>query len=123
VSVAAISLWLKAAEIIPEEAKEYVSASAISGEVPDGKIDYQTAIRVGRSIKEPQRQVEIIRALAEKKPSVKERKRIIEKASKEPEKPIQEVFKEASQVILTLDFKTAEDLRLSRPESLRRRPQ
>jgi ParB/RepB/Spo0J family partition protein len=108
VSVGAISLWLKAAEIIPEEAKEYVSASAISGEVPDGKIDYQTAIRVGRSIREPQRQVEIIRALAEKKPSVKERKQIIEKASKEPEKPIQEVFKEASQVILTLDFKTAE---------------
>lgn len=105
VSEATVSLWLKAFEIIPEEAKKFVGASTISGEVPDGKIDYQTAIRVGRIVKEPERQIEIIKTLAETKPTVKERKQIIEKVSQNPERPIQELIKEAIQITPTLDFK------------------
>lgn len=109
ITEATISLWLKAVEIIPQEAKKFVAASAISGEVPNGKIDYQTAIKVGRSIKEPERQVEIIKGLAEKRLPVKERDQIIEKAAREPQKPIEQVFKEASQTPIELVF-LAKDL-------------
>jgi len=109
ITEATVSLWLKAVEIIPQEAKKFVAASEISGEVPNGKIDYQTAIKVGRLIKEPERQVEVIKGLAEKKVPVKERNQIIEKATREPYISIEQVFKEAGQTPIELVF-LAKDL-------------
>lgn len=109
VSESTVSLWLKAFEIIPQEARQFVAASAISGDVPVGKIDYQTAMKIGRSIKEPERQVEMIRNLVKERPSAKKRSRIIEKAAHEPQKPIDQVFKETSDAPIELIF-SAEDL-------------
>ncbi|MEM3011564.1 MAG: ParB/RepB/Spo0J family partition protein, partial [Candidatus Bathyarchaeia archaeon] len=84
VSQDTVSLWLRAAEIVPQEAQKYVAPSTVSGEVPEGKIDYQTAVKVGRSVKEPEKRVEVIKKLAEKKLPVKERIQVIEKIAKEP---------------------------------------
>jgi ParB family chromosome partitioning protein len=109
VTEATISLWLKAVEVIPEEAKQFIAASTISGDVPNGKVDYQTAIRVGRSIKEPERQLEVIRNLAKEKPSVKVRNRIIENAANEPQKPIEQIFKEENKTSIEVFF-SAQDL-------------
>jgi ParB family chromosome partitioning protein len=96
VSTDTIALWLRTVEIIPKQVQKLVAPATVSGEVPEGKIDYQTAIKIGRSIKEPEKQVEIIKKLAAKHLPVKERMQIIKKAVEEPEKPLEQVFEEAS---------------------------
>jgi len=108
VSQGTIAMWLKAVEVVPEEAQKYVAPSTISGEVPEGKIDYQTAVKVGRSIMEPERQVEIIRKLAEKRLPVKERKMIIETMAQEPERAVDEVIREVAEAPIELTFSANE---------------
>jgi ParB family chromosome partitioning protein len=104
VSPETISAWLRTTELIPQEVQNYVAPSAVSGDVPDGKIDYQTAVRVGRIVEEPERRVEIIKKLAEKHLPVKERAEVIRRAASEPEKSIEEVFAETFEVPIELEF-------------------
>jgi ParB family chromosome partitioning protein len=104
VSADAISAWLRSAEVVPEEVQKLVAPSTISGSVPQGKIDYATALKVGRSIKEPERQVEIIRRLAEKRIPVKDRAQIIERLTREPERPVEEVMEEVAKAPYELQF-------------------
>jgi ParB family chromosome partitioning protein len=106
VSPEAVSTWLRTAEVVPEEAQNYISPSTISGEVPEGKIDYQTAVRVGRSIQDPEKRVEVIKKLAEKRLPVKERSQVIERVLLEPEKSVDEVFEEVAESPCTLQFAT-----------------
>jgi ParB family chromosome partitioning protein len=103
-----ISNWLRTVEVIPGEAQVYVAPSARSGEVPEGKIDYQTAVKVGRSFQEPEKRVEIIRGLAEKRLPVKERAQIIDKMAREPEKSLEEAMEEVAASAFTMNF-SAED--------------
>lgn len=102
-----ISLWLRTFEVVPQEVQKYVAPSTISRKVPEGKIDYLTAVRVGRSVKEPERRVEVIKKLAEKRLPVKERTQVIEKVAREPEKPIEEVIEEVAKIPYELPFRLA----------------
>lgn len=111
VSANAVSLWLQAVEVIPEEAQKYVAPSTVSGQVPDGKVDYQTAMTVGRSIKEHEKKVEVIQKLAEKRLPIKERKEVIKKAALEPEKPIEKIVEDLERTPFEINFE-AEDKRL-----------
>jgi ParB family chromosome partitioning protein len=106
----AVSLWLRSVEVVPQEAQKYVAPSTISGQVPEGKIDYQTAVRVGRSVEEPEKKVEVIKKLVEKRLPTKERAEVIKKLAREPEKPIEEVIKEVTEAPCELEF-LAEDKR------------
>ena len=103
-----IRAWLRTVEVVPEEVQRLVAPSTVSGEVPEGKIDYQTAMKVGRSVKEPERQVEVIKKLAEKRLPVKERTMIIEKVAQEPEKPVDEVIEEVMSTSYELAFAGAD---------------
>jgi ParB family chromosome partitioning protein len=89
-----VSLWLRTVEVVPTEAQTYVAPSTISGEVPEGKVDYLTAVKVGRRVEEPEKRVEMIKKLAEGRLPVRERDQIIKKVAEEPEKPIDEVIEE-----------------------------
>jgi hypothetical protein len=104
VSADAVSLWLRTIEVVPQEAQKYVAPSTVSGEVPEGKIDYLTAVRVGRSVREPEKRVEVIKQLAEKRMPVKERAEVIRRLTLEPEKPIEEVIAEVEQEPYVLRF-------------------
>jgi len=106
----AVSLWLRTVEVVPQEAQKYIAPSTISGQVPEGKIDYQTAVKVGRSVEEPEKRVEVIKKLAEKRLPVKERVEVIKKVASEPEKPIEEVIEEVAEAPCEMQF-TAEDKR------------
>jgi len=108
VSSNVISLWLRSVEVVPQEAQKYVASSRISGQVPEGKIDYQTAVKVGRSVEEPEKKVEVIKKLVEKRLPTKERTEVIKKLAGEPEKPIEEVIKEVLEAPCELEF-VAED--------------
>jgi ParB family chromosome partitioning protein len=111
VSPEAVSTWLRTAEVVPEEAQTYVAPSTISGEVPEGKIDYQTAVKVGRSIQEPEKRVEVIKKLAEKRLPVKDRSQVIERVVLEPEKSVEEIIEEVAESPCTLHF-AAEDKKI-----------
>jgi len=102
-----ISLWLRTVELVPQEVQKYVAPSTISREVPEGKIDYLTAVRVGRSVKEPKRRVEVIKKLAEKRLPVKERTQVIEKVAREPERPVEELIEEVAEIPYELPFRLA----------------
>jgi len=104
VSSDAISLWLKTVEVVPKEAQKYVAPSTVSGQVPDGKVDYLTAVKVSRSVEKPERQVEVIKKLAEKRLPIKERNQVIKKAAREPERPIEEVMKDVAEAPFELQF-------------------
>ncbi len=106
-----ISLWLRTVEVVPQEAQKYVAPSTISGQVPEGKIDYQTAVKVGRSVEEPEKRVEVIKKLAEKHLPVKERTEVIKKLALEPEKPVEEVIEEVAEAPYEMRF-TADDKKL-----------
>jgi ParB family chromosome partitioning protein len=106
-----VSLWLRTVEVVPREAQRYVAPSTISGQVPEGKIDYQTAVKVGRSVEEPEKRVEMIKKLAEKRLPVKERTEVIRKVTLEPEKPLEEVFEEVAEAPYEMRF-TADDKKL-----------
>jgi uncharacterized protein YqfB (UPF0267 family) len=84
--------------VVPKEVQGLVAPSTISGSVPEGKIDYATALKVGRSVKEPERKAEIIKKLAETRLPVKERAQVIERVTLEPEKSIEEVIEEVAAV-------------------------
>jgi ParB/RepB/Spo0J family partition protein len=99
-----VSLWLRTVEVVPQEAQKYVAPSAVSGQVPEGKIDYLTAVKVGRSVEKPEKRVEVIKKLAEKRLPVEERSQIIKKIALEPEKPIEEAFEEVAETPCELRF-------------------
>jgi ParB family chromosome partitioning protein len=107
----AVSLWLRTVEVVPQEAQKYVAPSTISGQVPEGKIDYQTAVKVGRSVEEPEKRVEVIKKLAEKRLPVKERAEVIKKVALEPEKPVETVIEEVAEAPYEMRF-MADDKRL-----------
>jgi ParB family chromosome partitioning protein len=104
VSSDAVSLWLRAIEVIPEEAQKYVAPSTISGDVPEGKIDYLTAVRVGRAVDEPEKRIEIIRKLAEKRLPSRERAQVIKNIALEPEKPLDEIIEEVVEAPYEMRF-------------------
>jgi len=104
----AVSLWLRSVEVVPQEAQKYVAPSTISGQVPEGKIDYQTAVKVGRAVEEQAKRVEVIKELAEKKLPVKQREQVIAKVAREPEKPIQQIIEEVKEAPCEIQF-VAED--------------
>jgi ParB family chromosome partitioning protein len=104
VSGETVSLWVRATETVPQEAQKYVAPSMISGQVPEGKVDYQTAVRVGRSIEEPEKRVELIRRFAEKRLPVKDRSQIIKKVAQEPEKAIEDAFEEVEEAPVVMQF-------------------
>jgi len=108
VSVDAISLWLRATDVIPREAQEFVAPSTASRQIPEGKIDYLTAVRVGRSVKQRGKRVELIKKLAEKRFPSKERIQIVKKIAEEPDRSIEEVIDEVIETPYEMQF-TAED--------------
>jgi ParB family chromosome partitioning protein len=103
-----VSLWLRTIEVVPKEAQKYVAPSTVSGQVPEGKIDFLTAVKVGRSVEEPEKRLEIIKTLAEKRLPAKDRDQVIKKIAHEPEKPIEEAMKEVADAPYELRL-TAED--------------
>ena len=100
----AVSLWLRTVEVVPKEAQKYVAPSMVSGQVPDGKIDYLTAVKVGRSVEEPEKRVEVIRKLAEKRLPSKEKAQVIQKLIRQPEKSVEQIIKEVEETPYDMQF-------------------
>jgi ParB family transcriptional regulator, chromosome partitioning protein len=108
VSADAVSLWLRTNEVVPNEAQQYVAPSTVSGQVPTGKIDYLTAVKVGRTVEEPEKRIEAIKKLAEKRLPSKEKAQVIEKLARQPEKTVDQVIKEVEETPYEMQFESVD---------------
>lgn len=108
VSSDAVSLWLRTVEVVPKEAQKYVAPSTVSGQVPEGKIDYLTAVRVGRAVEEPGKRVEVIKKLAEKRLPSNEKAQVLEKLAREPEKSLEQVMQEVAEAPYEMQFEAVD---------------
>jgi ParB/RepB/Spo0J family partition protein len=98
-----VKIWVRTLGL-PEEVQKLV-APRETHRVPEGKIDYQTALHVVERIKEPERQVEMAREIAERRIPQREAQRIIREVVKEPERSIAEVIKEIGEEPYELPFR------------------
>lgn len=100
-----VSEWLRLTEA-PEEIQRMVAPSEpISKTVPKGKIDWKTAVTITQRIKEPQRQIEVAKELAEKTTPSREVRTVIREVAREPSRPVKEIVKEIVEKPYRLPFR------------------
>lgn len=103
VSFEAVKIWVRTLSL-PEEVQKLV-APRETHRVPEGRIDYQTALHVIERIKEPEKQVEMAREIAERRIPQREAQRIIREVVREPEKSIEEVIEKIAEEPYELPFR------------------
>jgi ParB/RepB/Spo0J family partition protein len=105
VSERTISSWLELVEA-PKELQSLVAPAAKIGVPrPQGKIDWDTAVTITRRISEPARQVSLAKEIAKRPIYRREARKVISKAASEPEKPIEQVFKEVIETPYEMPFR------------------
>jgi ParB family chromosome partitioning protein len=94
VSFETIKSWVRTLGL-PDEIQQRIAArEPTERRLPQGKIDYQTALHIVEKVKQPEKQVELARRLAEDHMPQRAARGIIREVAKEPEKSIQQVFRE-----------------------------
>jgi ParB family chromosome partitioning protein len=105
VTESVISEWLRLTQA-PEEIQRMVAPSeAERRTVPEGKIDWKTAVTITQKIREPNRQVEVAREIARKITPTSEYRTIIQEAAKEPSRSVKEIVKEVVEKPYRLPFR------------------
>lgn len=105
VSETTMNSWLKLVSA-PKELQSLVApATKIGVPRPQGKIDWDTAVSITRKIKDPSRQVNLAKEIAKRPVYRREARKVISKAAKEPEKPIEQVFKEVVEKPYDMPFR------------------
>jgi ParB/RepB/Spo0J family partition protein len=89
---ATVRTWLRTLSL-PEELQERI-APRDTQRVPEGRIDYQTALRISEKIKDPERQVEIAERLAAGRVPQRLAHEIIERAAAMPERDVSQVIQQ-----------------------------
>lgn len=94
VSVALVSQWVQTTDV-PKEVQLLISPTERRREpIPKGHISADTARVIRRQIKEPKKQVELAKTFAQRPAPVRQVRQIIKEVAREPDKPIQQVFRE-----------------------------
>ena len=94
VSFETMKSWVRTLGLPVEIQQQIAAREPTERRLPQGKIDYQTALHIAEKVKEPRKQVELARRLAQKHVPQRTASRIIKEVVKEPQKPIQQVFRE-----------------------------
>jgi len=89
----AISSWLQTMGM-PIGVQQRIAPETARRAVPEGKIDYDTAVRISRQVKEPEKFVEVIEYIAEKRIPRRIATQVTKQIAREPEKPVEQVFRE-----------------------------
>jgi ParB family chromosome partitioning protein len=83
--------WFKLLQM-PQEIQLLVKPERVSSF--KGGIDYQMAAAIARQIKQPEKQIDLARRLAKQHTPQRAAYQIIKEVAKEPEKPVEQVFRE-----------------------------
>jgi len=86
--------WLQLIRM-PEDIQKLIKPQRMSSSSRrEPRLAYQIATTIGREVKEPQRQVELAKGIAERHVPPRVAREIIKGVAREPNKPIKQVFKE-----------------------------
>jgi len=84
--------WLQTLEL-PKQVQKLVAARNVE-RVPKGKIDYQTAVRIARTVKKPEKQVEIAREFAQRRVSWRAARQVLKQVARTPHRPVPSVMRQ-----------------------------
>jgi ParB family chromosome partitioning protein len=101
-----VRTWVKTLEL-PEEVQKMV-APREQKSVPEGKVDYATALDAARRIEEKPRQVEVLRRIVEEQLPQAKAKEVIRKVAEEPEKKVEDVVREVMTAPVEMSFRMSE---------------
>lgn len=88
-----IRAWVRTLNL-PEEVQERIGAREAK-RVPEGKIDYRTALDIAEKIKDPERQVEVATQLSEERVPREVARDVIRRAATESPVPIADIVQDA----------------------------
>lgn len=97
--------WMAVATQLPEETHRFIAPQTTSRRVPEGKVDWRTAERVARQIKEPERKVEVLKGLADERIHGIRARDVVRRVVREPEKSVHEVIREIEEEPAELPFR------------------
>lgn len=93
VSGSSVDDWLYTTNM-PLEVQRRIAPETERRSVPEGKIDYRTAVQISQSIKEPEKLTQVIEHIAEKRIPRRIATQITRQIKREPNKPVEAVFRE-----------------------------
>lgn len=88
-----VNAWLQTTGM-PVEVQRRIAPETERRAIPKGKVDYETAVRISRQVKEPEKFAEVIEHIAEKRIPRRIATQVTRQIAKEPEKPVKQVFRE-----------------------------
>ncbi|MGE3913096.1 MAG: ParB/RepB/Spo0J family partition protein [Chloroflexota bacterium] len=94
VEVDTVRAWVRTLNL-PEEVQDKIAARELK-RVPEGKIDYRTALDIAEKIKDPERQVEVATQLAEERMPREVAREVIRRAATEAPAPVSQIVQEAA---------------------------
>jgi ParB family chromosome partitioning protein len=104
VSESSVRSWLYTTEM-PTEVQRRIAPQTERGNVPKGKVDYRTAVKISHRIKEPGKFTEVIEHIADNRIPRRIAERVTKQILREPDKPVKKVFREVvEQAPVSLPF-------------------
>jgi ParB family chromosome partitioning protein len=95
--------WVRTLDL-PEEVQRLVASKEIR-QVPEGKIDYTTALHIVGRIKEPKRQIEVAREIAKRRIPQREAREVIREIARAPKRPVEESIQKVLEAPYEMPFR------------------
>lgn len=92
-----IQRWISAYRQISPEVQAYMAPADESGRTPKGKIASREAYIISKKVKEPKKQLEVVKEVAKRRLRRDEVIKITEKITERPERKIDEIIQEISE--------------------------
>jgi ParB family chromosome partitioning protein len=93
VSESSVNSWLYTTGM-PLEVQRKIAPQTERGSVPEGKVDYRTAVQISHRIKEPSKFIEVIEHIAENRIPRRIATKVTQQILREPDKSVEEIFRE-----------------------------
>lgn len=101
-----ITTWINVAESVTPEIEEYIApANPDTKRVPEGKVRGYDVYEITRKVKEPKKQLQVVKKIAEKRLPINGLRKVTDKIAKEPEKSVEQVFEEFEKEPAELTFR------------------
>ena len=88
-----VNAWLQTTGM-PVEVQRRIAPETERRAIPKGKVDYDTAVRISRQVKEPEKFAKVIEHIAEKHIPRRIATQVTRHIAREPQKPVEQVFRE-----------------------------
>ncbi len=104
--------WIELVEETPTELQRLIAPEREDRRIPEGRIDYRTAVRIAKRIKEPEKKVEVAQALVDKGIRGLRAREVVDRIAKQPAKSVNRIIEEAEQEpgYLPFSYKHAQDI-------------